>query len=237
MALTPDTPNESFLREVDENLRRDQMEQFARRYGKWLIAGIVIFLAAIAAYLYWQSQQREQVSERTEELMSIYTDIAAGNVEQAKKRLEPLAEADNDVVRATALLTQAALALESNDRETALAKYRALSSEDYPEPYQNLGLVRSTALEFDALKPEQVISRLEPLAKPGEPWFGTAGEMTAMAYIKQGQDRKAGELFAAIAADKQLPETIRSRATQIAGTLGVDASPVAPQAAQPGNAQ
>jgi len=31
-------------------------------------------------------------------------------------------------------------------------------------------------------------------------------------------------MFAAVAADKQVPRTIRSRAVQIAGTLGVDAS-------------
>ena len=81
-----------------------------------------------------------------------------------------------------------------------------------------------TALEFDTMKPEQVIARLEPLAKPGNPWFGSAGEMTAMAMLKQGRKAEAGRLFAAIAADKPVPVTIRSRAVQIAGTLGVDAT-------------
>ena len=69
-----------------------------------------------------------------------------------------------------------------------------------------------------------MIARLEPLAKPGEPWFGTAGEMTALALIKQGKKQEAGQLFAAIAKDKNVPQTIRARAVQIAGSLGVDAS-------------
>ena len=43
MALTPDTPNEAFLREVDENLRRDQLEGFAKTYGKWLVAAVSNF--------------------------------------------------------------------------------------------------------------------------------------------------------------------------------------------------
>ena len=29
----PDAPNEAFLREVDDNLRREQFETFAKRYG------------------------------------------------------------------------------------------------------------------------------------------------------------------------------------------------------------
>ena len=48
--------------------------------------------------------------------------------------------------------------------------------------------------------------------------------MTALAFLKQNKKAEAGKLFAAIAADKQVPETIRTRAVQVAGTLGVDAT-------------
>jgi hypothetical protein len=71
-----------------------------------------------------------------------------------------------------------------------------------------------------------VIKRLEPLAKPGNPWFSSAGEMTAMALIKQGKRQDAGRLFAAIAKDKTVPDESRARAVQIAGSLGVDAGPL-----------
>ena len=229
MALTPDTPNESFMKEVDENLRRDQMRDFAKRYGKWLIAGVVLFLAAIAGWLYWQERQQQKAAQQSEELSAIFANIGTGKIPNAKARLQALEGASNDVVNATALLTQAAIALEQNDRSTALSKYKALSNDGVPETYQQLGLVRATALEFDAVKPEEVIARMQPLAKPGEPWFGTAGELMAMAYLKQGQRAAAARTFAQIAADPSVPQTLRSRATQISGTLGVDAT--APPAA------
>ena len=85
-----------------------------------------------------------------------------------------------------------------------------------PQPYRDAALIRQTALEFDSLKPEEVIGRLQPLAKPGNPWFGSAGEMTALALIKQGKKAEAGQLFATIAKDKSVPETLRARAAQIA---------------------
>jgi hypothetical protein len=69
-----------------------------------------------------------------------------------------------------------------------------------------------------------VIERLAPMAKPGNPWFGSAGEMTAMALIKQGQKPQAAQLFVAIAKDKNVPDSIRARSVQLAGSLGVDAS-------------
>jgi hypothetical protein len=238
LALTPDTPNEAFLREVDENLRRDRMETFARTYGKWLVALVILFLIAVGGYLFWQNKQKEKAAAQSEQLTSIYNQVGNGGVEGAKKTLQPLESANNDVVRALALLTEAAIALESNDRNTALAKYRAISADKgIPDPYRDLALIRTTALEFDQLKGADVVSRLAPLTKPGEPWFGSAGELTAMAYLKDGQKDKAARLFAAIAGDQQVPDTVRNRAAQIAGTLGIDASAAIAQTAQPGSSE
>jgi len=58
---------------------------------------------------------------------------------------------------------------------------------------------------------------------PGNPWFGSAGELVAMAYLRQNKPDLAGPLFAALAKDKTVPDSIRQRARQMAGALGVDA--------------
>lgn len=225
MALPPDTQNDAFLREVDENLRRDQMADFAKSYGTWIVLGVVLFLAAVGGWLYWQNRQAEEAARQTEELNRIFNDVAAQNLDTVPQRLEELEESSSGAIRAVALLASGAVALESNDRAKAIASYRELAEDDgLPQPYRDVATIRVTALEFDMMKPEDVIARLQPLAQAGNPWFGSAGEMTALAYLKQGQDQKAGQMFAAIAADKQVPDSIRSRAVQIAGTLGVDAS-------------
>ena len=234
MVLTPDTPNESFLREVDENLRRDQARDFAKKYGGWLIAAVVLFLAAVGGWLYWQQYQQKQAEAQSEELTKIYTQIGAGQTKQAQQGLQGLESSGNSVVRTLALLTEAAVALDANDKATAIAKYNAVANDSRaPQPYRDVALIRSVGMQFDQMTPEDVISRLQPLTKPGEPWFGTAGELTAMAYIKQGNKSAAGKLFAAIAADNNAPPTLRSRSAQIAGTLGVDAvAPPSPSSQQ-----
>jgi hypothetical protein len=224
LALTPDIDH-TFVREVDDDLRRDQINDFFKKNGTWIAIGVVLFLAAVGGWIYWQEHKRQEVQRQTEELSKVFADIGAGQSAKVAPKLAPLEQSRNDIIRASAMLTHAAVALETNDRKTAIAKYRELSNDDgLPDPYRNLGLLRATALEFDTLKPQEVIARLEPLSKAGEPYFGSAGEMTAMAYLKLGKKDQAGKLFAAIAADKGVPDTLRSRAAQIAGTLGVDAS-------------
>ena len=232
MAVPTDS-GDTFLREVDENLRRDQLQDIARKYGAWIIAAVVLLLAATGGWIYWQDRQEKAAAQDSEALAQIYTDVGAGRVANVPQRLDALATDKSGALKASAMLARAAVAIEQNDRATATAKFHQIAADDdLPQPYRDLGLVRATAMEFDTIRPEQVIARLQPLTKPGNPWFGSAGELTAMALVKQGKKLEAGRLFAAIAADQQVPASIRARSVQIAGTLGVDASASMPAIAQ-----
>jgi hypothetical protein len=221
----PTDPAESFVREVDENLRRDQLRDMAKTHGKWIVLGVILFLAAVGGFLYWQNRQQQKAVQDSETLSSAIDKLTGGNPKAADKELAPLAGASNDVTRASAQLTRAAIALRGNDRKTAIGIYKELAADDgLPQPYRDLALLRGTMTEFDQLKPDEVITRLSPLAEAGKPFFGTAGELVALSMLSKGDRAGAGKLFAKIAADAQVPQTIRSRAVQFAGSLGVDAT-------------
>ena len=227
----PPEDNQTFLREVDENLRRDRMREFGTKYGGWLVVAVVLFLAASGGFIWWQQHKVQQSEKQVQQLAEIFKNIGAGAPGNAPQQLDELAANGSKAVRASALFTRAALAIQDNDLKLAIAKYGEIAGDSsLPQPYRDAALIRQTALEFDSLQPQQVISRLEPLTKPGTPWFGSAGEMTALALIKQGQKAQAAQLFAAIAKDTSVPESIRGRSVQIAGTLGVDASGAFPPA-------
>ena len=230
MALPPDTA-ESFVREVDENLRRDQMAARAKRYGGVAIAAVLLFLAGIAGYLYWQDQERKAAEAGTEQLTLALQDVGAAKTAAAPAQFDALRQSDADGVAAGASLSRAALALQQGDRKLAASIYAEIAANtDLAEPYRDLALVRGTALDYDTLKPDVVIARLQPLAVPGQPFFGSAGEMVGMALIAKGQRPAAAQLFAKIAADETVPDSLRSRAVQVAGSLGLDASASLPTA-------
>jgi hypothetical protein len=223
LALRP-ADNESFYREVDEELRRDQMKSYWERYGKLVIAGVVLVLLAIAAFIWWQNQKEVKAGERGEQLISAFDDIAARRKGAAVGKLDALAKSGADGHRAAALLTKADLAIEDGDLKGAAATFRQVADDKgLAQPYRDVALVRMTALEFDTLAPQAVVDRLKGLAVAGNPWFGSAGEMVAISYLKMNKPQQAGALFGAMAKDKTLPDSLRSRATQMAGSLGVDA--------------
>ena len=225
LALPPDDSSEAFLREVDENLRRDQAQAFAKRYGILIAGAILLFLAGIGGFIYWQDRQSKVAAADSETLSAALTDISASRTATVGPTLDALTNSPSEGIATEARLAQASVALAGGNRASAIALYRSVADDKgLAQPFRDLASLRLVTLEFDTIKPEAVIARLEPLATPGNPWFGSAGELTAMAMLKQGRKAEAGRLFAAIAADNQVPDTIRSRAVQIAGTLGIDAT-------------
>jgi len=229
LAIAPES-SETFAREVDENLRRDRMRDAAQTYGKWVIVGVVLLLLAIGALLFWRDHQAKQAAADSELLAETIDNIGNGNIKPVPGQLATLTDAHADAISASARLTDAAYAVQQNDRPRAIATYRDLAVDSgVAQPWRDLATVRQTALEFDSLAPQTVIDRLAPLATPDSAWYGSAGEMTALALLKAGRKSEAARLFAAIAANKQVPDSIRGRAVQIAGSLGVDASASLPQ--------
>lgn len=223
MAIKP-RDNEAFYREVDEGLRRDQMRSYWERYGKLAIAAVVLLLAAIGGVIWWNNQKEIKAGERGETLIAAFDEVGRGKKADAVKKLDGLVQSGSPGYRVAALLTKADLAIEANDLNGAAALYRQIAEDEaLAKEYRDLALVRLTHAEFDRLAPQAVIDRMKPLAVPGGPWHGSAGEMIATAHLKLNRPADAARIFAAIAQDRQVPDSLRTRALQMAGSLGVDA--------------
>lgn len=225
MALTPQD-NEAFFREVDERVREQQLIDLWERHGRAIIAAVVLVLVVAAGVLFWQAQQRDQAEAHAEQLAGMLADLDDGKT-VAPAQLVPLGKARRDGYRVAAKFLAADLALRRNDAKSAIAGYGALATDaGLPQPYRDLALIRQTAVEFDQLPPATIIARMKPLAVAGGPWLGSAGEMLAAAYMRDGKPALAAPVFAMIAKDENAPSTLRSRAGQMASMLGTDAGQV-----------
>ena len=215
--------NDAFLREVDDALREDVFFGALRRYGKPALVVVGVGLALLAGYLWWDGHVHDQQAAHAEQFTLALDQLDAGNLDAASAGLAPLA-AGKDGNAAAAHLLQADIALKQGRTAQAADGYGAIAADgNAPEPFRQLATIREVAVRFDTMAPDLVIARLKPLAQPGNPWFGSAGELLGMAYLKQGNKAMAGPIFVAMARDDKVPETMRARAKQMAGLLGFDA--------------
>lgn len=238
MALTPSNPSdkddkkakiaaaqdEALLREVDEAVRQDEMAEFGQKYGRPLLGLVIGGLAIFGGYLWWDGRQEAEMEASSEKLVSAIDQIDAGNLKSGGDALTELAKGDNVGTRSSALMLQGAVLMQQGDKPGAAKVFGQLATDsEAPQAYRDLALIRQVEAQYDTIKPEEVVSRLKSLAVPGNAFFGRAGELVAMAYLDQNKKKEAGALFSQISKDEEVPETLRSRARQMAGLLGIDA--------------
>jgi hypothetical protein len=235
LALRPTNPDNSnpqadkksheqdaFLREVDDALREDELFDGLKRHGKLLAAGIVAILLGVAGFLFWKDSREASRAASSEQLVLALDRIEAGNAAGAAKDLDALIK-EGGATAVIAQLTRAGAALQAGRTEEAARDFAAVAADSSaPQPFRDLATVREVTLNFEKLQPQVVIDRLKSLAVPGNAWFGSAGELTAMAQLKLGKKDLAGAMFVAIAKDKDAPESVKGRARQMAGLLGYD---------------
>lgn len=215
---------DGFLREVDEALREEQMVDAFKRYAKPVGLAIAVGLLGLAGYLWWDNTNKDAAAERSERMVMALERIEAGDDAAGIKDLELLAKDANLGTRAVALMELAAISAKAGKMDEAAKRFAAISADStIPQAFRDLATIREVAIRFDAMKPEDVIAKLKPLAVPGNAFFGSAGELVGMAYLELGKPQEAGALFAKIGNDKNVPKSLRSRMRQMAGGLGFDA--------------
>lgn len=215
---------EVFMREVDEAVRQDKVLSLFQRYGKPALAVVVLGLLALAGFLFWQNSRQEARGAVGEQFTLALDKLDASDLPAADKELAGVIEKGGPGSAAAARLLRGGIAAAQNKPAEAAKLFAEVAADDKaPQPFRDLATIREVAIKFDQMPPQQVVDRLKPLATPGNPWFGNAAELVAIAYLKQGRNDMAGPLFAAIARDKETPESLKARARQMAGLLGVDA--------------
>ncbi len=238
MALNPTDPKNSdkdkqpetsaedevLMREIDEAVRKDDVEQFAKKYGVAIGGALALGLVAFGGYLFWDSQVEAGLEQQSESLIGALDSTQADQFEAASEKVAPLIADGSPAARTSARFLQAGAALEAEKIDEAVALFKQVADDpEAPPALRDLARIREVATNFDDREPAEVIELLKDLAVPGNAFFGSAGELTAIAHLEAGNRDQAGTLFGAIAKDETVPETLRSRARQMAGLLGVDA--------------
>ncbi len=226
--------DEAFIREVDEAVRSDIAITFWQRYGLGLIGAIIVTVLAYGGWLYYQSNRAEAAGAQGAELLAAMA--ASENpalAETAGPKLAKLAKEGKPAQRAAALLAQGNAAMRDGDSKAAAEAFAKLARDgEAPDALRALGTLRQTIAEMDSLAPDAIISRLKPLTAAEAPYRATALELSALAQTRAGRPAEAQALWAKIAELKDAPDSLKSRAAQMASMLTGEAAPkAAPKAA------
>jgi hypothetical protein len=203
--------NNEFIREVDEEYRRDQVARIWQRYSGLIVVLAVLLVALVGGWRYWQYAEQtkaEAAAVRFEDALKLSRD---GSGDEAQKAFEALA---TDSAAGYALLGRFRLAAEigkANAEEGAKAFDALATQAGIEAPWQDLARLRAAMLRMDTADPAAIRQSLESLASPTGAWRHTARELLGLTGLKAGDMDLAGRWFDQIAADRETPAALRQR--------------------------
>ncbi len=208
--------DDSFIREVNDELRSDQMKAVWTRFGGIIIGiAVLIVLGTVGkvGYDYWQEASSSQSGD---------TFLAALNLARENKSDEALAaltELEKDGYGSYPVLAQlrvATLQAQKGETDAAVAAFSGIGRDTrIPAALRDAARLRAAYLLIDAGTYEQVSSEVEQLAVPQYAMRHSAREALGLSAYKAGDYAKAKSWFQQIVDDAQSPRGIMNRAQML----------------------
>jgi hypothetical protein len=209
--------------EVDEDVRREQLEQLWKRYGKYVIAAICLVIAAVAAwrgYDYWLNRRAGEIGAAYDAAAKLAEEGKHSEAEMAFARIV----ADGTPGYKVLARLREANEIAQRDPKAAIAAYDKIAGETAGQPLiSEVASVRAALLVADTAKFDELAQRLEPLAQPAGSFRHTARELLALSAWRNGDSAAARRWADAARNDPGAPSGVRSR-MEVLESLLSDAS-------------
>jgi hypothetical protein len=200
------------FQEVDEEVRRERLQQLWQRYGNLIIAACILFVAAVGAWRGYEWWQTKKAGESGAAFENAVTLAEAGKHQEAEAAFAKLAADGSAGYRALARLRDAA-ELAQTDRPAAVKAYDEIAADGSAGTViQQLAAVRAAILLVDTAPYSEIKQRLEPLTATDKTFRHSARELLALSAWKAGDMTAAKQWSDMIISDPQSPEGTRSRA-------------------------
>ncbi|MER9300405.1 tetratricopeptide repeat protein [Mesorhizobium sp. M0621] len=206
--------DDSFIREVNDEMRRDQAQALWDRFGPaLLVLAILVVLgtAAFVGYRYWDETRANRSGDAFSQALKLAND---GKNDEALTALDQLEKDGYGAYPLLARMRGATVKANKGDVPAAIKDFDEVAADTaIPQGIRDMARLRAALLLVDHGSFADVSSRVEALTADTNTLRHTAREALGLSAWKEGKAQDALKLFDQIAADDGAPRNTRERAT------------------------
>lgn len=223
--------SDSFIQEVDEELRRDRALDVAKRYGPFLIGAFVLIVLGIVGWQAFDGHQTRSSRAQADQFAAAVEQAANGDLAGAKTAFQELSADGPRSYRLMARMEHAAVLEAEGDLQAALTEFDAVAGEANDATMRQTAQLRAAYIVADTQDFDAVQTRLQPLIEEGGAMAFLAQELLAVEAWEAGQNDFARETLQNLQLAFDAPETVRRRAELALAVVGP--GPAAAESAPP----
>lgn len=206
--------DDSFIREVEEELRSDRLQNIWKRYGPFVIGAAVAIVLATAGYRAWEYYTDSRASTSGDRFLAALNEADEGNTEAALAELRALEQDGYGAYPVLARMRAATVLQQQGDTAGAVAAFDAVAADgSAPDAIRDIARIRAAYILVDSGSASEVAQRAEPLASDNHPMRHAAREALGLAAWKAERLADARTLFQQILDDPAAPRNTMQRAS------------------------
>jgi hypothetical protein len=205
--------------EVEENLRRDQLQTLWKKYGGLAIGAVAALVLGVGGYsLYrtWNESQSQKAAEEFTELQKLATTDAAA----AEPRLAAFAKSGHGGYKALAQMERAAVLQAQGDLPGAVRAFETAATLAEDPALKQSATLRAAYIAAESEPLPALEARLKPLVDGGGAFGYLARELIGVEAYEAGQTERARTEFTYLDAAFDAPQGVRERAQRFLAVLG-----------------
>jgi hypothetical protein len=205
--------DDGFLREVEEEIRRERIEKLWRQYGTYFIAGAALIVFGVLGYQYLQNRRTTAAEATGARYMDAVALADDGKEGSAAAEFKKIAEDGTGGYPDLAHLQLAGALLKEGKKADALATYEALANKaDADDLLRGYAALQAAAMRLGDADFTEMQNRLNPLIGDESPWRYSARELLGLAAFKAGNWNEARTVLTPLLVDQKTPQSIVERA-------------------------
>ncbi|MBR0713720.1 tetratricopeptide repeat protein [Bradyrhizobium liaoningense] len=205
--------------EVDEEVRREQLKKLWDKYSIYLIALMVLIVAAVGGWRGYQYLEAKKAAEAGAAFEKAVELSDQGKHAEAEAAFTELAAKAPSGYRTLARL-RAAAEISARDPKAAAKMYDDIAADrSVAGEQQALAKIRAAGLLLDTAGYADIQQRLEASTASASTFRHTARELLALSAWRNGDTTAARKWLDAIAEDGETPPSMRSRAEALQALL------------------
>ncbi|MFQ5958480.1 MAG: tetratricopeptide repeat protein [Alphaproteobacteria bacterium] len=209
------------FREVDEEVRRDQLTKLWRMYGSYVIAVAVAVVLGVAANVGWKEYRLSQRLADGVRFSAALDLLDGGQSGLAAQRFAELADDAGAGYAVLARLREAEALAAAGDTDGAVAALDRLAADDGTDrAFRDLARLRAVLYLIDSAPAVELDRRLAPGMGGDSAGRASARERSGLVAMRSGETARAREIFTGLIEDASVPPALRGRAGELLAALG-----------------